>query len=57
MSTKLHEEYMPLGSTKVDISLGLEDFDEDQRLGGRKVLDLIDTQVRSKPERCLGMRT
>ena len=35
---------MPLGGTKVDVSLGLENFDEDQRLSRGNVLDLMDIQ-------------
>ena len=44
--SKLGEECMPLGSTEIDKFLSLEDLDEDQRFGRRKVLDLKNAQVR-----------
>ena len=45
---------MPLGGTKVDVFLSLEHFDEDQRLSGGNVLDLVNIQgqikIREGPE-------
>ena len=32
--SKLDQECMPLGSTEIDKSLGLKDFNEDQWFGG-----------------------
>ena len=42
-SSKLDGEHAPLGSTKIYICISLEHFEEDQRFGGRNVLDLMNT--------------
>jgi len=34
-------KYIPLGSAEIDISISVEHFEEDQRFGGRNVLDLM----------------
>ena len=38
---KSFDKHMPLGGTEINISRSIEHFEEDQRLSGRNVLDLV----------------
>ena len=56
-SPKLDGEHVPLGSTKIYICISLEHFEEDQRFGGRNILDLMNTSQIKVRRGGLGTRT
>ena len=55
--SKAHAGCIPLGGTKIDISLSFEHSDEDQWLCGGNVLDLTNIRVGSTSERELRTHT